>query len=466
MNSGYTLSKNILRANDIRGTYGVDFTEADARAIGAAFGTLVSRRADVGEGTRKVAVVYDGRLSSPALEEALVDGLATTGIDVVRLGLGPTPMLYFAMFRENYDGGICITGSHNPAHMNGMKMMIGRSTLHGAGIAELASIAAAGQYSHGSGQVSRDDVTGTYIDALVAAFSPGRELGVGWDPGNGAAADITSQLVQRLPGRHVVINGKVDGTFPSHHPDPTVPRNLEQLIATLQSENLEVGVAFDGDGDRIGVVNRDGRILWGDQLLGILAEDVLVAHPGATIVADVKASDTLFQHIADLGGRPVMWKTGHAFIKSKMIEINALLAGEMSGHIFFADKYFGFDDGVYAAIRFLSILAQDSRTLSDRMDVLPRTSATPELRFHCPDDRKFAAIEDLRAHPTWSSGAVSDIDGLRITNRDGWWLLRASNTQAVLVGRCEGHNDACLERLKVELQAALSSVGVAPDLVD
>jgi phosphomannomutase len=440
----YTFSKNILRANDIRGTYGIDLTETDARAIGAAFGTLLARRTDAGEGTRKVAIAYDGRLSSPMLEAALIEGLTGTGTDVVRLGLGPTPMLYFAMFRENYGGGICITGSHNPAHMNGMKMMLGRSTLHGAGITELAEIAASGAYACGSGNVESNDISGTYIDTLAAAFLPGRDLSVGWDPGNGA----------------------IDGTFPNHHPDPTVPRNLEQLVATLKAEDLEVGVAFDGDGDRLGVVNCDGRILWGDQLLGILAEDLLASRPGATIVADVKASDRLFQHIASLGGHPVMWKTGHAFIKSKMTETKALLAGEMSGHIFFADKYYGYDDGVYAAIRFLSILAKGPRSLGQRMDDLPRTSATPELRFHCPDERKFLVIEELRAHPTWTEGSLSDIDGLRITNRDGWWLLRASNTQPVLVGRCEGHDEASLERLKGELQTALSSVGVAPTLVD
>ncbi|MBX7199835.1 MAG: phosphomannomutase/phosphoglucomutase [Rhodospirillaceae bacterium] len=446
----------VLREYDIRGVVGETLSPADALAVGRVFGTLIKR----GGGSR-VCVGYDGRLSSPDMEAALVKGLLASGVTVERTGRGPTPMLYFAATDRKADGGIMVTGSHNPPTHNGFKMMMGKKPFFGDDIKKLGVMAATGDVEEGKGSVADVPVIDAYMARLLKDFSGDRKLSVVWDPGNGAGAEVVTKIAPKLPGEHVVLNGTIDGTFPAHHPDPTVPKNLEQLITEVKKRGAAVGFALDGDADRIGVVDGKGRILWGDQIMQILAEDVLKGHPGAPIIADVKASQALFDEVRRMGGQPIMWKTGHSLIKNKMAETKAPLAGEMSGHIFFADKYYGFDDAIYACIRFLSIMARDpSFDLLARYDRMPRMINTPELRFPCPDERKFAVIDEVKARLAKSGAQLSDTDGVRVTGKGGWWLLRASNTQAVLVARAEADTEAHLEGLKHELAVQLQASGL------
>lgn len=344
----------ILREYDIRGIVGETLFAADAEAIGRAFGTLVVRNRG-----RVVCVGYDGRLSSPELEAALVRGLVATGVEVRRIGRGPTPMLYYAAHTMGADGGIMVTGSHNPPTHNGFKMVFGGKPFFADQIQELGRLVAAGDLeSRDGGCVGEVSVREAYIDRLRADYDGIRPLTVVWDAGNGATGEVMTALTERLPGTHILLNAAIDGRFPAHHPDPTEPENLAQLIEAVARHGAELGIAFDGDGDRIGVVDAKGRILWGDQMMMLLAEDVLKSRPGAMILADVKASQSLFDHIAALGGQPVMCRTGHSLIKTRLAETGAPLAGEMSGHIFFADRYYGYDDALYAAVRFLSLAAR------------------------------------------------------------------------------------------------------------
>ena len=459
MAGGHVFEPTILREYDIRGIVDTTLTEADATAIGRAFASIVLGRG----GGRRICVGYDGRISSPRLEAALVDGLISAGIEVLRVGLGPTPMLYYAVFRHDADGGVMITGSHNPPDHNGFKMMIGKNAFYGADIVELGRVAADGAFAEGAGTVRDTPVFDDYVARLAEGVAgQGRELKVAWDAGNGAAGAAMAALTARLPGTHLLLNERIDGTFPAHHPDPTVAENLVQLIETVRAEGCDLGIGFDGDGDRIGVVDGRGRIVWGDQLLALLSADVLARHPGATIIADVKASQVLFDEIARLGGTPLMWRTGHSLIKSKMAEVGAPLAGEMSGHIFFADDYYGFDDALYAAVRLLRLVARSDASLDQLRDRLPDAVNTPELRFDCADERKFAVVDEVRARLSDEGADVVDIDGVRVRTDDGWWLLRASNTQAMLVARCEAANDDGLARLKSDLAGRLAACGVVP----
>ena len=458
MAGGHLFEPTILREYDIRGIVDRTLSEADATAIGRAFASIVLGRG----GGRRICVGYDGRVSSPRLEAALIDGLTSAGIEVLRIGLGPTPMLYYAVFHHDADGGVMITGSHNPPDQNGFKMMIGKAAFYGADIVELGRLAADGAYAEGAGAVRDTPVFDDYVARLAegVAAGQGRELKVAWDAGNGAAGEAMVALTARLPGTHVLLNERIDGTFPAHHPDPTVAENLVQLIDTVRAEGCDFGIAFDGDGDRIGVVDGQGRIVWGDQLLALLAAEVLARRPGATIIADVKASQILFDEIARLGGTPLMWRTGHSLIKSKMTEVGAPLAGEMSGHIFFADDYYGFDDALYAAVRLLGLVARSDESLDQMRDRLPDAVNTPELRFDCADDRKFAVVDAVRARLADEGADVVDIDGVRVRTDDGWWLLRASNTQAMLVARCEAADEVGLARLKSDLAGRLAACGV------
>jgi phosphomannomutase len=457
--TGHRFDPTILREYDIRGLVGKTLFPADARALGRAYGAELRRR-----GGRSVAVGYDGRLSSPELEAALADGLVQSGLEVKRIGLGPTPMLYFSVFHLPADGGVMVTGSHNPPDYNGFKMMLGHGSVHGEAIRQLGKIAAEGAFESGTGAVRETPVLEAYVGRLASDYRGGRELKVGWDPGNGAAGPAVVKLTRRLPGRHLVINERVDGTFPAHHPDPTEPKNLEQLRDLVLKEKLDLGLAFDGDADRLGVVDGSGEILWGDQLMVLLARDVLKRHAGAPIIADVKASQVLFDEIERAGGRPVMWRTGHSLIKAKMAETKAPLAGEMSGHIFFKDGYYGFDDGIYAGVRLLSVLAHALKSLAQMRAELPRVVNTPELRFPCPEDRKFKVVEEVRERLAAAKADVNAVDGVRVRTKDGWWLLRASNTQDVLVARCEGADAQGLERLKQALARELEKSGVAAPL--
>jgi phosphomannomutase len=429
--------------------------EADAAAIGRAFGTMVRRA-----GGRTVCAGYDGRVSSPTLAAALREGLASTGLEVLSVGLGPTPMLYFAVHHLAADAGIQVTGSHNPPDYNGFKMMLGHGPVFGQRIQEIGEIAGAGAFEAGAGGVREIDVFGAYVDRLALDFRGGRPLSVAWDAGNGAAGPAMQALAERLPGRHACLFAEVDGRFPNHHPDPTVPENLEHLIDEVRRGGHELGVAFDGDGDRIGVVDGQGRVIFGDQILQVLAADVLRRHPGATIIADVKTSQTFFDEIARLGGKPLMWKTGHSLIKDKMVETEAPLSGEMSGHIFYKDGFYGHDDALYVAVRLLDILARGDATMAELRDRMPPAFNTPEVRFDCPEERKFGAIREVRARLAASGAEVDTTDGVRVRTADGWWLLRASNTQPVLVARAESATTQGLLRLKDEVRATLRAVGL------
>jgi phosphomannomutase len=369
--------------------------------------------------------------------------------------------LYFAVCDQNADGGIMITGSHNPPNHNGFKMMMGRKPFFGDDIRALGPQAKAADFGVGQGKVSERETLSGYVARVLKDFVGTRALTAIWDPGNGAAAEAVKLAVAKLPGKHTVLNDFIDGTFPSHHPDPTVPKNLEQLQAEVAKQKADVGFAFDGDGDRVGIIDGKGRILWGDQIMQILAEDVLKTHPKANIIADVKASQAFFDEVARMGGVPVMWKTGHSLVKNKMAETGSPLAGEMSGHIFFADSYYGFDDALYAALRFLSIMAKsEGYDLAKRFDAMPVMINTPELRFPCADERKFAVIDEVKARLQKAGAKVSDIDGVRVSDFGGWWLLRASNTQAVLVARAEAANEANLDKLKASLAEQLKASGL------
>ena len=465
----HEFNPTILREYDIRGIIGETLGPDDARAIGRSFGTLLRRA-----GGSTVAVGYDGRVSSPMLEHALVEGLTASGCNVVRIGMGATPMLYYAeASTEDVEAGIQITGSHNPPNYNGFKMVFQGRPFFGADIQTLGQLAAAGDWTDGAGSVTRRDVLGAYVERMLEGLA-GIDLAalsglrVGWDAGNGAAGPPFEALAARLPGEHHLLFTEVDGHFPNHHPDPTVEENLADLRALVAEKRLDFGVAFDGDGDRIGAIDGQGRVIWGDQLLMIYAEDLLsrrdTKHAGATIIADVKASRALFDHVAQLGGTPLMWKTGHSLIKSKMKETHSPLAGEMSGHVFFADEYYGFDDALYAGVRLLAASARLGKSVTELRGAIPPMLNTPELRFQVDEARKFAAIAEVRERLTTDPGpGVEDVnatDGVRVSTSDGWWLLRASNTQDVLVARAESNTAEGLARLIAQIDEQLRLSGL------
>src|SRR5437763_1661116 len=409
-------------------------------------------------GGKKVAVGYDGRLTSPELEAALVDGLAEGGVDVVRTGRGPTPMLYFAAATLGVDGGIMVTGSHNPPDHNGFKLVLRGKAFFGEAIQKIGEAALKlGPPGAKRGEATQHSVFNDYVASLAKDYDDTRQLKVSCDCGNGATGEVVVELTKTLPGRHILLNEIIDGTFPAHHPDPTVAENLVQLQQAVKEHRCDLGIGFDGDGDRIGVIDAQGRILWGDQLLIVLARDVLQHHPGAPVLADVKASQILFDAIAEAGGKPVMMETGHSLIKARLAETGAPLAGEMSGHIFFADRWYGFDDAVYVAVRLLGILSRAPETLADMLDRLPPVFNTPELRLPCEEERKFAIVEEVRERLRKRGAEMVEIDGVRVRTPDGWWLLRASNTQAIVVVRAESSSEAGLQRLKEALAKELAA---------
>jgi phosphomannomutase len=443
-----------LREYDIRGVVGETLGEADAQAVGRSFGTFVRRA-----GGRRVAVGWDGRESSPALEARLVEGLVKAGCDVVRIGLGPTAMLYYAEAELGVDGGIQVTGSHNPADYNGFKMVLRHGGFSGPRIQELGRMSEAGDWEEGAGSVSDEPVMDRYVDRLLRNFEGGA-FRIGWDAGNGAGGPVVERIVKRLPGQHLTLYTDVDGRFPNHHPDPTVEANLEDLKRLVLAERLDFGIALDGDADRIGVVDGQGRALWGDQLLAILAEPLLEDLPGSTIIADVKASQALFDRVAQLGGVPLMWKTGHSHIKLKLKETGAPLAGEMSGHIFFAHRWYGFDDGIYAGLRLIEAVSRLGGSLTALHDAMPHMVNTPEIRFQVDESRKFAVVDEILDRLEAEGARVDRTDGARVTTDDGWWLLRASNTQDVLVARAEAKEEAALDRLMAEIDSQLARSGI------
>ena len=451
-----------LREYDIRGIVGETLGEADAYAIGRGFGTRVRRN-----GGTRVAVGYDGRVSSVSLEGELVRGLRETGIDVVRVSLGPTPMLYYAEAVLEVDGGVQVTGSHNPGQYNGFKMVLAHAPFYGADIRDLDRLGEAADWETGEGAVSNYVIIDDYVARLVEGFDAqkpdGSPFRIGWDAGNGAAGEVIEKHVKLLPGEHFTSFTDIDGTFPNHHPDPTEEKNLGDLKKLVADNKLDFGLAFDGDGDRIGAVDGLGRVVWGDQILSILAEPVLKALPGATIIADVKASQALYDRVTELGGEPLMWKTGHSLIKTKMKETGAPLAGEMSGHVFFAKDYYdfyGFDDAQFAAIQLIRAVASQGGSLTALKDAMPPMVNTPEMRFQVSEERKFAVIDEVLERLEAEGADVNRTDGARVNTPDGWWLLRASNTQDVLVARAEAQDQAGLDRLMAMIDDQLAASGL------
>jgi len=439
----------ILREYDIRGVHDETLFADDAYWIGRCFGHCVKTK-----GGRAVALCRDGRLSSPQLKEALKNGLCEAGLDVYDLGLGPTPMLYFAEYALPVDGAIMITGSHNPPSHNGFKMSLGRKPFFGEEIKAFTQLLSE-NLSQGQGKVFKEDLCSSYVNRLCEGMEFSKKLTIAWDPGHGATAAVLKSLIDRIPGRHILLNDEVDGNFPAHSPDPSDPENLAQLRQIVLEEGCDLGIAFDGDGDRVAAVDGKGNIFCGDQLLLVFAKDLLKREAKATVIADVKASQGLFDEVARLGGNPLMWKTGHSHIKSKMAEVGALLAGEMSGHFFFKEKYYGFDDGMYAAVRLIHLLSHSPQSLAEFYEGLPSLFSTPEIRIPCENERKFQIPEDIKARLKSKGIPFVDTDGVRVQLKDGWWLLRSSNTQDILVARCEASTSEGLEQVKQHLKAKL-----------
>ncbi len=426
-----SINPQIFREYDIRGIVGKDLTPETVRNIGQAIGTYIKR-----QGGKSLVVGHDVRSSSVEFREILSLALNSTGCNVVDIGMVPTPVSYFALHHLKADGGVMITGSHNPPEFNGFKISLGQHSLYGKKIQELKGLIDSNDFEKGYGKIDQTNVLEPYMEHICSIINVSRKVKVVVDGGNGCFGITGPQLLKKLGQEPIEIFCEPDGTFPNHHPDPTVEKNLTGLIDKVRSENAELGIGFDGDADRIGVVDEKGNILWGDQLLTIFARDILSRNPGATIVGEVKCSQNLYQDIEKHGGVPVMAPAGHSLIKKKMKETNALLAGEMSGHVCFSDNYFGFDDAIFAAGRVLQIVAQSSMKVSEMLADLPETAYTPEIRIDCPDDKKFEIVREL-TETFRSQYEVVDIDGVRINFGDGWALIRASNTQPVLVLRFE-----------------------------
>ena len=461
--TSYKFNPSILREYDVRGVYGESLTTEDAKMLGISFGTRVME-----SGGKTIVVGFDGRITSPELCNSLVKGLVSCGLNVFNVGLGPTPMLSFAIKHLNADAGVMVTGSHNPPEYNGFKMTLNGIPFYGKDIQGLGELALLGGGIEGTGSIKFIDISKDYIKRLVQGFQGIKIKSVAWDPGNGAACNILVDLVKLLPGDHHIINERIDGTFPGHHPDPTVASNLIQLQNYVVENKCEIGIAFDGDGDRIGTVDGKGRIIWADQLMMLFAEDILRDKPGSYVIADVKSSKALFDEITRLGGNAVMSSTGHSLVKSKMTELSAPLAGELSGHIFFGDHYYGFDDALYASLRLLALLNRREKTLSQLYELMPKMYNTPEIRFLCSEKRKFIVIEEVSKRLLMLGAELSEIDGVRVTTEDGWWLLRASNTENALTSRCESYSAEGLNRLKKQLceQLSLSDILIPDDLIN
>ena len=456
----------IFREYDIRGIVGRDLTPEIAENLGRAFGTVIRRNQ-----LSRIAVGRDGRESSPVMFEHLVRGLNAAGIGVTDIGVCPTPVLYYSLFQLPVDGGVMITASHNPGEYNGFKLSVGKESLYGEDLQKLRRMIEREDYEKGKGPPTKShQIIPEYMNYLKGQFADvnGKGIKVVVDSGNAMGA-LTGPASLRLMGCEVIeLYSELDSRFPNHHPDPTVPENLKDLIETVGKERAALGIAFDGDADRIGVVDEKGNILWGDQLMVIFSREILKKRPGATIISEVKASQTLYDDIRKHGGQAVMWRAGHSLIKAKMKEVGAALAGEMSGHIFFADRYFGYDDAVYAGCRLVEILTDRRQPLSELLDGLPKTSSTPEIRMDCPDDEKFKVVErlkerfeDLRKNPSADGPAIKDLitlDGVRVVFEGGWGLVRASNTQPSLVLRFEAHTEGEQESIRRYVEGELEAV--------
>ena len=453
-----TIAPGIFRQYDVRGIVGRDLTEEAARGIGGAYAALMRERGVSGE----VAVGRDNRPSGDSLRDALVEGLTSAGVNVVDIGVVPTPALYWSLHHLGVVGGIQITGSHNPPEYNGFKLCFGTESLHGHDLQHLLALITSGAAPTGAGTVRQEAVIDRYVTDIVQRTGPlARPMRIVYDCGNGAGALVAPQLMRALGVQSRGLFCESDGTFPNHHPDPTVPENLQDLIHAVKEDGAELGLAFDGDADRIGLVDDAGRIIWGDHILILYARDVLArTGTGQPIIFDVKCSQALTDEIAKAGGTPVMWKTGHSLIKDKMKEAGAPLAGEMSGHMFFSEGFYGHDDALYGAARLLRIVASSKRTVRELLSDVPPFVTTPEIRVECGDDRKFELVERAVAHFR-ATHDVIDVDGVRVLFGDGWGLIRASNTQPILVTRYEARSAERLAEIRGEMEGWIRAQGVS-----
>jgi phosphomannomutase / phosphoglucomutase len=446
------LKPTIFREYDIRGIAEEELRSPDVVELGRGLGTLLRRKSGP-----NVNLARDCRLSSPRLHDALLEGLIAAGCQVTDLGVVPTPLLYFSAVHLNADGGIMITGSHNPAEFNGFKTVCGAGTIYGDEIQQVRRIIESGAFAEGRGSHREYDIADEYLDYVAAQFRWNRRVKVVVDAGNGTAGPVMRRLLKRLNCDAGELFFEMDGRFPNHHPDPTVPENLAQLRTGVLARKADLGIAFDGDSDRIGAIDEHGEVIYGDMLMLIYGREILSRKPGAKFIGEVKCSQVMYDELARLGGHPIMYKTGHSLIKAKMKEEHAELAGEMSGHMFFADRYLGFDDALYAACRLMEIVAESGRPLSAQLEGIPKTVATPEIRIDCPDEIKFGVVERVASHFK-ETHRVIDVDGARVLFEEGWGLLRASNTQPVLVMRFEATSQALLDGYRNEMEAVLHQV--------
>jgi len=442
------MNEHIFREYDIRGVVDTDLTDETVYDLAKAIGTFF--RAN---GASRASVGRDARESSPRFRDIVIRGLTETGCDVLDVGMVPTPVLYYTLFTQGVDSGVMITGSHNPADNNGFKVCLGKSTIHGEQIAEIKQIALAGSFASGSGKKEERDVVHPYQEHIRSNISVGsRKLKVVVDAGNGMGGFIGAPLYRELGCDIIELFCEPDSRFPNHHPDPTVIENMRFAVNAVREHQADLAIAYDGDADRIGVVDETGTVLWGDQLMIIFSRSILKEHPGATIIGEVKCSQTLFDDIRSHGGNAIMWKVGHSLIKAKMKETDAALAGEMSGHLFFADRYFGYDDAIYAGARLIEILSRIDGPLSSQLAGVPRMVSTPEIRVECPDEKKFDVVQRLTAEFK-KTHEVIDIDGARILFENGWGLVRASNTQPVLVLRFEADSEEHLKEIETQVHS-------------
>jgi phosphomannomutase/phosphoglucomutase len=437
----------IFREYDIRGVVGQDFDEDFARLLGRAFAKVL-----VTFGGKTAAVGQDCRLSSPAFTAALISGLTESGIDVIDIGIATTPMLYFSLFELPVDGGIQVSGSHNPPDQNGFKVCIGKETLYGEGIQRLRDIIVKGEFPSGRGRITERPIRDQYINWIVSHIKLARPLKVVTDSGNGTAGPVAPVILRKLGCEVVDLFSEMDGRFPNHHPDPTIEKNLQPLIAKVREIGADLGIGYDGDADRIGAVTDQGEVVWGDILMMFLSRAVLEEVPGATVIGEVKCSYRLFNDIAAHGGKPIMWKAGHSLIKAKMKEVGAQLGGEMSGHIFFKHRYFGYDDAIYTSCRLLELLSKSNRKLSEMFAEVPKTFNTPEIRIKSSDEHKFEIVRGVRDYFVKLGYETVDVDGVRLVFKDGWGLVRASNTQPMLSMRFEAETQARLDEIRKLMQ--------------
>lgn len=449
------MNPNIFREYDIRGRVPEELNQETAYRLGQVFGSYYQ-----GLGAKRISLGRDCRLSSPELRLGVMQGMSDAGIHVIDVGMVPTPLLYFSLHHLDVDGGVQITGSHNPPEYNGFKVCLGKATIYGEEIQKLKRIGESGSFPKGKGSVETREVIRPYHEEVLKRIRCGRTARkVVLDAGNGVAGLVAPELYAQMGIEVEKLFCEPDGRFPNHHPDPTLPENLKHLIQMVSDTGADLGIAFDGDADRIGVVDRKGRIIWGDQLMIIFSRDLLKRHPGAKIIGEVKCSQVLYDDIRKNGGIPIMWKAGHSLIKGKMKEEGALLAGEMSGHLFFAERYFGYDDAIYAGARLLEILTTEAKELEELLAGVPALVSTPEIRMDCPDDRKFQIVADL-ALEFKAEYKVIDVDGARVVFKGGWGLIRASNTQPVLVLRFEAEGERTLQDIQKIFMDKLEKKGL------